>query len=379
MDALILSCGTGGGHDAAGRAMQAALEQRGHRVTMMNPYQLQSEQLVRTINQAYIQLAKNAPAGFGAVYQAANLYRRLPVQSPIYYANQAMNQKMQAFLDTHHFDVVLMPHLFPAEIMTNLKRHGGRVPRTILIATDYTCIPFMEETECDAYVAPAEDLTAEFAARGIPEERIYPLGIPVHPDFEKPVGRKEAMRMLGLDSDRRYILVSGGSMGAGHMEDTLKIMLRCIRHNPKLRLIVICGSNEKLYRNLLDRYFGQMEIVGRTSRMPLYLKASALYVTKAGGLSSTEAAVMGVPLLHVSPIPGCETCNARYFEERAMSMEVQKPTPQALSRALQLLGRRDLREIMVESQHDCIPAGAAGRIADLAEQLAGERRGRIVS
>ena len=62
-----------------------------------------------------------------------------------------------------------------------------------------------------------------------------------------------------------------------------------------------------------------------------------------------------------------------------MSMEVQKPTPQALSRALQLLGRRDLREIMVESQHDCIPAGAAGRIADLAEQLVGERRGRIVS
>ena len=43
MEALILSCGIGGGHDAAGRAVAEALERRGHRVTFMDPYQLAGE------------------------------------------------------------------------------------------------------------------------------------------------------------------------------------------------------------------------------------------------------------------------------------------------------------------------------------------------
>ena len=38
MEALILSCGTGGGHNSAALAIKEEMEQRGHRVTMMNPY-----------------------------------------------------------------------------------------------------------------------------------------------------------------------------------------------------------------------------------------------------------------------------------------------------------------------------------------------------
>ena len=370
MDALILSCGTGGGHDAAGKAMQAQLQRRGHRVTMMNPYELCSDRLAEGVNQAYIQMAKKAPKGFGAMYKAANLYRKLPVYSPVYYVNYGMNHRMQTYLDQNHFDIVLMPHLFPAEILTNLRRHGGQVPKTMFIATDYTCIPFTEETECDAYVIPAADLTEEFKSRGIPEEKLYPLGIPVHPEFETSIRRDDAMRQLGLDQSKRYILVSGGSMGAGHMEKTLKTMLSYTNSNPKLGLIVICGNNEDLYQRLMNRYYGKMKIVGHTEQMALYLKASVLYVTKAGGLSSTEAAVMGVPILHVSPIPGCETCNTTYFEERGMSLSVVKPRLKEIKQALHHLRSKEVRSAMAANQRSCIPSGASGRIADLAEQLA---------
>ena len=37
MKALILSCGTGGGHNAAGRAIKEELERRGDPVLMLNP------------------------------------------------------------------------------------------------------------------------------------------------------------------------------------------------------------------------------------------------------------------------------------------------------------------------------------------------------
>ena len=38
MEALILSCGTGGGHNSAGIAVKEELLLRGHHVTMLNPY-----------------------------------------------------------------------------------------------------------------------------------------------------------------------------------------------------------------------------------------------------------------------------------------------------------------------------------------------------
>ena len=40
MDALILTCGTGGGHNTAALAVKEALESRGHRVDLLNPYEL---------------------------------------------------------------------------------------------------------------------------------------------------------------------------------------------------------------------------------------------------------------------------------------------------------------------------------------------------
>ena len=35
-----------------------------------------------------------------------------------------------------------------------------------------------------------------------------------------------------------------------------------------------------------------------------YMAACDVFITKPGGLSSTEAAVAGIPLIHISPIPG---------------------------------------------------------------------------
>ena len=45
MDVLLLSCGTGGGHNAAARAIAEELRRRGHGAEILNPYSLCSEEL----------------------------------------------------------------------------------------------------------------------------------------------------------------------------------------------------------------------------------------------------------------------------------------------------------------------------------------------
>ena len=70
-------------------------------------------------------------------------------------------------MEREQFDAVVMPHLYPAETITYMKRQGIELPLTVAVMTDYTCIPFWEETDCDYYVIPHGELAEQFIRRGI--------------------------------------------------------------------------------------------------------------------------------------------------------------------------------------------------------------------
>ena len=207
MDALILTCGTGGGHNSAAKAVKEEMERRGHHVHLMNPYMLRSMALTRAIDGLYIFIAKRMPRFFGVIYNIGEAYRRLPGHSPVYGANHRAARYLNDYLKENHFDAVIMTHLYPAEMITYLKSLGEELPFTLFIATDYACIPFTEETDCDAYVIPMESLKKDFLRFHIPEEKLKPLGIPVSKQFSQKESRREAIEKLGLEEDKHYILI----------------------------------------------------------------------------------------------------------------------------------------------------------------------------
>ncbi|MCD8004507.1 MAG: hypothetical protein LUE91_02465, partial [Oscillospiraceae bacterium] len=322
MDALILSCATGGGHNAAGYAVKEELERRGHRAELLDPYTLAGERTGEKIGNCYIRLVQTAPWLFGVIYQLGEAYRRLPVRSPVYWLNRRMIGPLGAYLEQRHYDVIFTPHIFPGEILAGMKADGSFVPTTICIATDYTCIPFTEETDSDYYLIPSRRLAGEFEGRGIPASRIVPLGIPVRGAFRQKLGKTGAVERLGLDADRRYLLLAGGSIGAGKIQAAAEELQGYLKANPAYTLIVACGSNAALYRKLEKRYRGnpQVMLLQKTDCMAEYMQASQAVITKAGGLSATEAAVSGAPVLFLSPIPGCERKNAAFFSRLGMGV-----------------------------------------------------------
>ncbi|MCI7130265.1 MAG: glycosyltransferase [Lachnospiraceae bacterium] len=368
MDALILSCGTGGGHNSAGIAILEEMEKRGHHVTMLNPYTLKSKKLSSGIDRTYISMAQRAPDAFGAVYKIGNLYRRLPFRSPVYFANHVMDTVMEEYFAEHPVDIVLMPHLFPAEILTNMKLHGLQIPKTMFIATDYVCIPFTEETECDAYVVPAKDLEDHFTEKGIPGDKLYPLGIPTGNRFMAEESCEQAKKRLGLDADKNYILVAGGSMGGGKIRQMINVLCDHFAGQKDVELLVICGSNQALFQKLSEQRMPGVTLIDYTDDMEGYMRASQLFITKPGGLSSTEAAVRNVPILHTAAIPGCESYNARYFSRHGMSVWARDPE-EVIRFAEELLRDKAARQHMISNQQQYINSRAAADICDLAEKL----------
>ena len=368
MEALILSCGTGGGHNSAGRAILEEMTNRGHHATMINPYTLKSTRIANGIDKSYLLLAKKSPRAFGTVYKLGDMYRKLPFRSPVYFFNKAMYFELENYLANNHFDVVLMPHVFPAEILTGIKKKGIKVPKMIFLATDYVCIPFTEETDCDAYVIPAPDLASDFARRGIDKSKLYPLGIPTAAKFQKKESKKEARASLGLSSDKTYILISGGSMGGGKISKIAEALANGFKEREDVELIVITASNTELFEKLSRRNQKNLTPLSYTEEIDTYMRACDLFVTKPGGLSSTEAAVCGVPLLHTGAIPGCETYNAEYFVSHKMS-KFSEITEENVSFLEDIINDRALCHDMVRNQKLYINNKAASDICALAESI----------
>ncbi|MGN0819290.1 MAG: glycosyltransferase [Christensenellaceae bacterium] len=370
MDALILSCSTGGGHNSAGYAVMEELIRRGHNATMLDPYSLIGKNVDKKVGDCYIGIAQRTPHLFGALYGVANQYRKLPIHSPVYSVNKIMLKTMQEYLEKNSFDVIFMPHVFPAEILTYMKKKGVKIPKTVFISTDYTCIPFTEETDCDYYIVPAFELLDEFEMRGISKEKLKPFGIPVKKAFSSQLSRSEALETLGLNSDKKYILLSGGSIGAGQIEKCIKTISRFMTENSEVYLIAICGNNKRLF-DKLNKLYGDSEnitLITSTDKIACYMKACSVYISKPGGLSSTESAVIGVPLIHVSPIPGCESLNLKFFNERKMSIAVKNCEEDLIS-ALNSLRNEQLVAEMLENQKKYINQFACADICDFAEKI----------
>ena len=325
MEVLVLSCGMGGGHNSAGMAVAEELRRRGHSAVFMNAYDLKDRKTSAVINNAYIGIAQRVPWLFGVIYFLGEAYRRLPIKSPVYWANAKMAGYVQKLLEEHHFDAIVCSHTFPALTLTKMKRDGMQLPITFFVATDYVCTPFEEEADCDYTVIPSGALYTEFSRFGFDRDRLLPFGIPVRGEFAREVPREEARSRLGWEQDSFVMLLSGGSIGAGQISKAIKLLRPFLAEDARRKLIVICGNNRRLFEKLQRKWAGcsQITLLERTEQMADFMHGCDVFITKPGGLSSTEAAAAGVPLIHISPIPGCESHNFRFFAQRGMSIGVK--------------------------------------------------------
>ena len=314
MKFLILSCKTGGGHDAAANALKLQFEKMGHEAIVFDYLTLAGEKVAKRVANSYVNLVKIMPNAFGQLYKIGMYVSKHTKESPIYKANKKMAKYLTPYLKEHHYDAILMTHLFPAETLTYMQRQGVKLPPFIGVATDYTCTPFWEETNCDFYIIPHELLMNDFTSRGIPVEKLYPIGIPFSPKLLNRISKEEARNELNLQQTKKIILLLGGSMGAGKLVKLVK-KFNHRKDKQDYQIVVICGNNKRIYFKL-TKFYGQDKsflILSHTDKMDLYLKACDMIYTKPGGLSSTEAAAARLPLIHTFPIPGCETENKNFF------------------------------------------------------------------
>lgn len=377
MKVLILSCNTGQGHNTAGRAVETELLSRGIECELRDALAFDSVFVSKAVSQIHAKAAVHVPKLYGVGVKTAKLMDQLTEKhSACYVANISYAKKLYRYIIDNGYDTVLIPHVFPSEAMTRLRRHGApgiENIRTYFVATDYSYPPFLHETELDTYFIPHEELRCEFEQAGVPHDKIEVSGIPVDARFSSPMSKKEARETLSLPQNQKLLLVMTGSMGYG---DTEALTDRLLCALPEDTMVLVMGGNNKKLKERLRMSHAldeRLRVLDFTKEVALYMAASDILFTKPGGLSSTEAAVRGIPFLHTKPIPGWEEDNIRFFTERGMSDYGE--TPESLvTKALFLLGNPHRCEEMVENQKKIIAKDAAKRIVDRLEADAQKRK-----
>jgi len=192
-------------------------------------------------------------------------------------------------------------------------------------------------------------LAEEFIAGGVTGEKLVASGMPVLSQFYTHGDKAIAKLALGIEPDNVHLLMMCGSMGCGPMKQLTQALSR--RLEPNCAVSVVCGTNAKLRQELEQRYRHQpnIRIYGFVQDMSTLMDSADLYLTKPGGLSTSEALAKALPMVLIDAVAGCESYNLRYFT--------------AMGGAVTASGVRKLTDLCVELMKD------PERRADMASAL----------
>lgn len=360
MKALILSCSTGGGHNSAALAIKEALIEKNVQADFVEYLSIINDKLKDRVNKIYIDSTKGNGGAFKIAYKLGELYQKTNFISPIYEVSRIHKEKLYKYIIENNYNYIITTHLFPAEALTAIKKEHPI--KFIAVATDYVCIPFWEETDPDYLIIPSKELEEDFVIKGIPREKLIPLGIPVAKAYSGKYEKDKCKQELNLNKNEKYTLILTGSMGFGNIMDMLKEMLEKIDN---INFIIATGKNKKLLDKINATYKGNSRILAIpfTTKLDLYMKSSEIILTKPGGLTTTEIAVMNKPFIHTNPIPGCENYNANFFEERNMSIKCTTLN-EIITSTKNLLENEKLQNKMINNQIKYINKNASKEIAE---------------
>jgi processive 1,2-diacylglycerol beta-glucosyltransferase len=326
----ILSCNYGGGHQRVAEVLMAELRQRspGCRVEI---YDYIESCIGHYYNIAFTSLyfgsVRWVPSVYRWFYRASSaISSHSPLQRSI---NRLGKRQLAAFLQTRRPDIVVCTYCLPAGAMSELKRERRTDVPCVTVITDHAIYSQWMHPGIDLYLVSSDHVRDGIIARGISPDRVLPTGIPVSPAFGTHLNRHCLHRQYRLDPALPTILVMVGAYNL--MRGALDVYHSLVELPRPAQLLFACGKDERLRQaivHLAQRASIPVRVFGYVREIPELMAMSHLTVSKAGGVTTSEALAAELPMVLVNPIPGQEEENTAFLQ--AVGAAVVAPNPTAL-------------------------------------------------
>lgn len=332
----------GAGPQVMARRLEANLTKAGHtscvislrqliptwlHTLLLDQYRNECQQQRDNLSRWHLQ-----PWRFAWLYRALGLLHR-----PTPTAHQSLGQVRVAMATSY----------LAAFFLIDLRRRLGLQFKVMGVLGDY-CTSAGWRLPLDALVTPrlTNNATLDWLrARNI---TLLPLGIPLDEHQHRP------------PPEAGHLLVTGGGWGLGGAYDCLE---QALAHPAVKRVTALCGDNPALLEHLGQRHASSIKagrlllLPSQPTLGPLYTRSWAV-LSKPGGLTLSEAAQHGCPLLLAKPITEHERRNAAHFLAHGAALDAT--TPQKLAEALSSLSNK--RSQLSDSARSLIDADATRTI-----------------
>lgn len=429
---LFLSADTGGGHRASAEALAKQFEfyYPGSTYDLLDVWTPCGVYPYKTLVSSYKHMSAR-PLQWKLFYHLSNTVPN-ELFSTIH-STLMCERKIRKWIASYKPDVVVSVH--PTMNYTPListkrisKALGKHIP-FFTVVTDFGsahCMWFQRRVD-KMYLA-SERLRKIAKRRGTPDESIKMSGLPIRHDFaveaanmgcrtsaEGKEYQKNRKISLGLNQEKKMVLVMGGGEGVGSLSDIVnELYTKFTQQGVDATICVVCGRNEKLKKELEVRNWdeviegskrpkkkrqrllrflkrkrskhvqkaldkaaraelaetpGNVEVIGLgfVNEMAAYMAAADVLVTKAGPGTIAEAAAVGLPVMLTSFLPGQEAGNVDLVLENGFGDFDKDPDFIANEVATWMKDDKLLAKMSVAAQKVGHPDAASEIVQDIGE------------
>ncbi|MHA6529553.1 MGDG synthase family glycosyltransferase [Paenibacillus sp. BAC0078] len=303
---LIVTSKFGDGHVKVAEAIEHSFKVRGmDRVYTVDLFAEVNPRLNELSRRFYLNSTFPAQELYGLLYEITSSMK--PGRAMGKLLHSLGKRKVRQLLEGLRPDVII--HTFPYLAAAQLAEETDSQVPVFTVMTDYVLHGRWMHPHTTKYFVASERLKTALLAAGAAEDTLVVSGIPVRHPFEQVQDREELLAKHGLDGTRRYLLLAAGAYG---VLSNISGLIHSVLAQSGFDVIVVCGNNHKL-RAATESIFkanDRVHVLGYTDRMHELMHISSCLLTKAGGITLTEALSQLLPVIVYRPLPGQEAGNA---------------------------------------------------------------------
>ncbi len=311
---LVFSAAFGNGHFRAAEAVIEGIriEEPFAEITHLDFGDFLSKRLNTMVKNLYMEMIKHTPRLWGRFYdKTARLQPKSMMQR---FLNHIGRSDFLKYIQAFEPDLIVCTYPTVSSILAQLRQERILNVPVVTVITDYTVHSLWVHPGVDRYMVACKEVKKSLVSWGIEPQRVYVTGIPVSPKFEREMDRGHIVSKLGLKPELPTFLVMGGVY---EIEIVKRICKQLADSLIPVQAIIVCGKNEKLYNSLVEVKVQARNLIvrlGYVHNVEELMEVSDLIITKAGGLTVSEALTKHLPLVIFKPIPGQEVENAQFVQ-----------------------------------------------------------------
>ncbi len=302
-----------GGHSKAAQNLKEAILYKNPKVQVRSINGLGHfyPRTEKVIDFFYNKTIRHFPNVWGNAYDKKKVINALIPYRTL--AHKFAFSKLEKLIKANGPDCCIATQAFPCGLIADYKKYKGLKIPLVAVVTDYHPHSFWVHPYIDRYIVACQEAKDVLLEHGVAQEKIKILGIPISVKFLTAYPKQQVSNELGFANDLPSILIMGGGLGLGPFK-TIARELDALKAD--FQMIVVCGRNKNLHEWFLNnrkKFKKPIFSFGYTNHIHKIMDFCDIIITKAGGITISEALAKGLCIIVTNPIPGQEERNVRYL------------------------------------------------------------------